>query len=269
MPEQVISRDGTLIAFERSGSGPAIILISGILSDRSGVAALSKALSDHFTTFAVDRRGRGDSGDGASYSVTREIEDITAMIVTAGSRPALFGHSSGAALALHAAANGLPIGSLILYEPPFSPEDAPKVEDSYVAEVRGHLNVGRHAAAIKAFLAASGVPDEMAAAMATDNARLRAAPSMSNDLDLMGISTGGRLPVEIARRVAVPTLILTGDQSPEFFGATAERLGQLIPDARVAVLTGADHSAAPEIVAPAVATFLIEMHQDRVRRGSG
>ncbi|TYB86063.1 alpha/beta fold hydrolase [Oceaniovalibus sp. ACAM 378] len=264
MPEQVISRDGTPIAFERSGSGHAIILIGGILSDRGGMAALSEALTDHFTTMAIDRRGRGDSGDGKSYAVKKEIEDIAALIEALGNRPTLFGHSSGAALALHAAATGLPINSLILYEPPFSSEDAPEAEDTYVAEVEGHLHAGRHAEAIKAFLAASGVPDEMAAAMAADPARLRSAPSMANDLDLMGVSTGGRLPADIARRVPVPTLLLTGDQSPVFFQETAHRLGQLIPDARVAVLTGADHSAAPQIVAPAVATFLIEMHQDRV-----
>lgn len=258
MPEFVTSADGTRIAFERRGTGPTVILIGGILSDRGWVAPLAEALSDRFTTIAVDRRGRGDSGDGAAYAVTREVEDIAALIAVVGERPALYGHSSGAPLALRAAAEGLPIGRLVLYEPPYSPEDAPEAAEPYVAEVHAHLAAGRRAEAIATFMEASGVPTEMAAAMAADPARLRAAPSMANDLALMDVARGGRLPVALASRVAVPTLILAGDQSPDFFHTTAKRLGEVIPGARVAVLAGADHSAAVDLTAPAMAAFLGE-----------
>ena len=258
MPEFVTSADGTAIAYERRGSGPTVILIGGILSDRGWVAPLAEALSDRFTTIAVDRRGRGDSGDAPATTALREVEDIAALIAVAGGRPSLYGHSSGAALALRAAAEGLPIARLVLYEPPYSPEDAPEEPDAYVTEVLGHLAAGRHADAISAFMEASGVPGEMAAAMAADPARLRPAPSMANDLALMDVARGGRLPTDLARRVSAPTLILTGDRSPHFFHATAERLGEVVPDARVVTLAGADHSAAAELTAPAIAAFLGE-----------
>jgi pimeloyl-ACP methyl ester carboxylesterase len=147
----------------------------------------------------------------------------------------------------------------VLYEPPYSPEDAPEEAEPYVAEVLGHLAAGRPAEAISAFMEASGVPAEMAAAMAADPARLRAAPSMANDLALMDVAHGGRLPVDLAARVTVSTLILSGDQSPDFFHATAKRLGEVIPNARVVILAGADHSAAAEITAPAIASFLAHL----------
>jgi pimeloyl-ACP methyl ester carboxylesterase len=258
MPEFVTSADGTRIAYERRGGGPAIILVGGILSDRAWVALLAEALAERFTTIAVDRRGRGDSGDGVAYAVEREVEDIAALIDVAGDRPALYGHSSGAPLALRAAADGLPIGRLVLYEPPYSPEDVAEEPEPYVAEVMAHLAAGRRAEAITAFMEASGVPAEMAAEMAADPARLRAAPSMANDFVLMDVARSGRLPAALAARVKVPTLILAGDQSPDFFHATARRLGELIPNARVAILAGADHSAAVDLTAPAVAAFLGE-----------
>src|SRR5262249_699655 len=104
---EVTSKDGTAIAFDRSGAGPAIILVGGALSDRSAGAPLAALLAPRFTVFAYDRRGRGDSGDTAPYAVEREVEDLAALIDEAGGSAFLLGHSSGAALALEAAARGL------------------------------------------------------------------------------------------------------------------------------------------------------------------
>src|SRR5918995_4024810 len=119
---RVTSSDGTTIAFERLGNGPAVIVLGGQLADRALTRPTAEELAKHFTVFNYDRRGRGDSGDTAPYAVEREIEDIEALIVEAGGTASVYSHSSGAALALHAAAAGLPITKLVLHEPPYNPE---------------------------------------------------------------------------------------------------------------------------------------------------
>ena len=115
----VTSSDGTTIAYDRSGEGPPLVLIGGALSDRAAAGSLAEALAPRLTAIAYDRRGRGDSGDTAPYAVEREIEDLEAIVAEAGGSAFVFGHSSGAALALEAAARGLPVTKLALYEPPF------------------------------------------------------------------------------------------------------------------------------------------------------
>src|ERR1700704_1856574 len=113
------SKDGTTIAFDKTGRGPALILTGGAFQDRSALAAHAALLSSRFTIYNYDRRGGGESGDNPSYDVEREIEDIDALIQEAGGSALLFGGSSGAVLALEAAAHGLSIPKLALYEPPF------------------------------------------------------------------------------------------------------------------------------------------------------
>ena len=115
----VVSRDGTEIAFDRLGEGRPVILVSGASVDRTSNASLAELLSSDFTVFNFDRRGRGDSGDTQPYSVEREIEDIAATVDEAGGSAGLYGSSSGAALALQAAARDIPITKLALWEPPF------------------------------------------------------------------------------------------------------------------------------------------------------
>src|SRR5215510_10959245 len=113
---KVISKDGTSIAFDQSGKGPVVILVTGALSDRTATARLAMLLSAHFTVINYDRRGRGESGDTQPYSVDREVEDIEALIGEAGGEASLLGLSSGAALALEAAAAGLPVQRVVAYE---------------------------------------------------------------------------------------------------------------------------------------------------------
>src|SRR2546421_5186212 len=115
----VMSKDGTPIACDQSGQGPALILVVGAFNDRSTGQPLAALLSDHFTVFNYDRRGRGMSGDTAPYATEREIEDLDALITEAGGSACVFGYSSGAILALMAAARGLTITKLALYDPPF------------------------------------------------------------------------------------------------------------------------------------------------------
>src|SRR5512140_2849439 len=112
----VTSKDGTRIAFDPSGAGPAIILVVGAFNDRATGAPLARSLEPHFTVFNYDRRGRGESGDTTPHAIEREIEDIEALIATAGGTACVFGYSSGAILSLRAAAHGLAISQLALYE---------------------------------------------------------------------------------------------------------------------------------------------------------
>jgi pimeloyl-ACP methyl ester carboxylesterase len=120
----VTSADGTRIAFDQFGDGPPIIMAAGAFNDRLTTEPLSRALGARLSALNYDRRGRGDSGDTVPYSVQREIENIAALISEAGAPAAVFGYSSGANLALKAAASGLQVSKLVLYEPPFNPDDS-------------------------------------------------------------------------------------------------------------------------------------------------
>ena len=123
---QATSRDGTAIAFDRMGEGPPLVLVDGALSHRGlgPMRGLADALAADFAVYRYDRRGRGESGDTAPYAVAREVEDLEAVIAQAGGAAAVFGISSGGALALEAAASGLPATRLALYEPPYGVEPA-------------------------------------------------------------------------------------------------------------------------------------------------
>src|SRR2546421_7830012 len=117
----VISKDGTPIAFDQSGQGPALILVAGALTTRAAWPPLAARLAPHFSVFAYDRRGRGESGDSAPYAVEREVEDIDALITEAGGSAFVFGHSSGAALALEAAIQlGDKVNKLAMYDAPYN-----------------------------------------------------------------------------------------------------------------------------------------------------
>ena len=179
-------------------------------------------------------------------------------VAAAGGSAAVYGHSSGAGLALNAAAQGLAITRLVLHEPPYGGDD-PESQASAreLAEgVRAALADDRRADAITLFFAASGMPEEMAREMAGDPKMLSLAPTMVHDLEVMGDFDGGGIPQDLVRAVAVPTLVLAGGESPDFFRATASRVAAILPGARLEVLEGQDHGAPAQAVAPVVSAFL-------------
>src|SRR5437016_12168291 len=141
--ETVTSADGTVIAFDRYGDGPPVIMTVGAFNTRSQTEPLARALAARLTVLNYDRRGRGDSGDTAPYAVEREIDDIAALIQQAGGSASVFGHSSGATLALKAAAD-LPITHLVLYEPPFNTDDTyPPLPAGFTGELADLVAAGR------------------------------------------------------------------------------------------------------------------------------
>lgn len=258
MTDFITSRDGTRIAFDRLGRGPVVVVIGGLFNDRTTMRPLAERLAERLTVINYDRRGRGESGDTAPYAVEREVEDLEGLIAEAGGAAAVYGHSSGAGLALNAAAAEVPITKLILHEPPYSGDD--EVSRRSARELGDTVRVAiaedRRVDAITAFLTASGMPPEAAEGAAADPRMLAIASTMPYDFEVMGDTRGEGIPVDLVQRLDVPTLVIAGDASPEFFMETARRLVELLPNGRLEVLRGADHGAPPEVVAPVVEAFL-------------
>ena len=262
--DRVRSADGTSIAFDRSGEGPALVLVGGALSERSAAANLAGRLAPRFTVFAYDRRGRGDSGDTTPYAPEREVEDLEALISGVGGSAFVFGHSSGAALALMAARTPRDsISKLALYEPPFIVDDSrAPLPDDYVTALDALVSAGRRGDAVEYFMTAGvGVPEEAIAQMRDDPSwgGLEAlAHTLAYDGRIVDGAMAGRpLPAEWATSVTVPTLVMDGGNSPPWQRRSVEALADLIPDAQRLTLEGQDHGAAPEVLAPVLESFFL------------
>jgi pimeloyl-ACP methyl ester carboxylesterase len=169
----VRSADGTHIAFDRLGEGRPVILVTGASISRAIHAQLAELLAGDFTVFNYDRRGRGDTGDTPPYRTEREVEALDAVITEAGGTAAVFGNSSGAVLALRAAAAGLPVTKLALWEPPFMVDpEAPRRQQEYVTQLAQLLDAGRRGGAMELFMRTVGLPEEMIAGMREEESAL-------------------------------------------------------------------------------------------------
>lgn len=255
----VISADQTRIACEIWGEGTPVIFIGGMLSDRTSLADLARAVAAGATSVIFDRRGRGDSGPGGPYAVRREVEDLAALQGLLASPPVLFGHSSGAGLAIEAAASGLPMAGLILYEPPYGPDDeASRAESAAFAQaIEAKLAADDRHGAVAAFFEAMGMPPEAVEAMASDPDNLARAPTMAHDFAVMGqVSRGGVTPKDVLSEIAVPALVLTGEESPDFFAAIAAEVAAALPQGSIATVPGADHTARSDRLPGIVLGFL-------------
>jgi pimeloyl-ACP methyl ester carboxylesterase len=261
MTSHVISPDGTPIAFDRLGQGPPVVVVSGIFCQRRRTQPLAEALATQLTVVNYDRRGRGESGDTEPYAVEREVEDLGALLDELGGSAAVYGHSSGAGLALRAAAAGLPITRLVLHEPPYGPDDDASREAvrTLAEDVGAAVADGRGGDAIRAFMADSGAPAEVVDAMADDPMLLAQASTMPYDLEIMGDGDrGGTIPEELIRAIDLPTLVIAGGASPDFFRDTVDRIVELLLDGTLAVLDGHDHDAPAEVVGPVVTDFIVD-----------
>ena len=244
------SQDGTIIAFDRYGNGPALIVVSGAMSIRAYRVSFAETLAPHFTVYIYDRRGRGDSGDTPPYAVEREIEDLEAMIEEAGGSAFVLGYSSGAVLLLRAAASGLAIEKLAVYEPPFVVDDSrPPVPDDYVAHLNELVNAGKRGEAVTYFMtAAAGIPAEQAAQMQEGpmlEASKAVAHTIAYDGMVMGDTMSGRpLAKEPWSKITVPTLVLDGGASFPWLHRGTKALADVLPDAQRRTLEGQDHIGA-------------------------
>ena len=258
----VISKDGTPIAFDQSGRGQAIILVAGATATRLAAISVAAALAPHFTVFAYDRRGRGDSGDTAPYAVEREVEDVDALITEAGGSAFVFGHSSGAVLALEAARLlKSKVQKLAIYEPPFIIDDSrPPVPQDYVPHLNELIAAGHRGEAVEYFMIdAMLVPAEMVTQMRSTPMwpQIEAvAHTIPYDGAIMGDTMSGN-PSTLRKwaSVTVPTLVMVGGASPAFFHHGAQALVDILPNAKLRVLAGQYHGPADDVLAPALVEY--------------
>jgi pimeloyl-ACP methyl ester carboxylesterase len=240
--DKVRSSDGTTIAFDRLGVGTPVILVSGASTARAIHAQLAELLAGHFTVFNYDRRGRGDSGDTPPYTVQREVEDLDAVITEAGGAAAVFGNSSGAVLALHAAAAGLPLTKLALWEPPFMVDpDAPRRQQEYVAQLTKLLDAGRRGDAMALFMKTVGLPEAMIAGMRHTPmwpGMEALAHTLAYDATIMGDST---VPTGLVSSVQAPTLVLDGSDTGAWAASSAQALTAALPNPQHRTLKGQSH----------------------------
>jgi pimeloyl-ACP methyl ester carboxylesterase len=253
----VTSADATRIAFDQFGGGAPIIMAAGAFNDRSTTEPLARALAPQFTVVNYDRRGRGDSADAARYAVEREIEDLQALIAEVGGSAAVFGYSSGANLALKAAANGLAITKIALYEPPFVDYRDPRPPVDLNDQLVELLSSGRRGDAVELFQTeVIGMPADVVA-------RMRDAPfrpamdaiahTLVYDATLMEDFT---LPTTLIASIATPALVIDGDQSPPWLREAARAVADTLPKGRLCSLAGQGHTIDPEATAPILAEFL-------------
>ncbi len=258
--KSVTSADGTVIACEQQGSGPALILVDGALSTRGGKDALRALLAPQLTVFGYDRRGRGGSGDTLPYVVDREIEDIQALIEVAGGTAALYGHSSGAVLALDAALQlGGSVTKIAMYEVPCNDDPAARQAwRRYLEQLAEALAAGRHGDAVALFMAYAGTPAEQIDGMRRQDfwpAMAALGPTLAYDHTAI-LGADAAVPAGRASRLSVPALVMYGTASYPFMAETARSLQRAIPQAELRALKGQGHDVSPATIAPVLLEFL-------------
>ncbi len=266
--QTVISKDGTKIAYDKVGQGPALVMVAGAFSYRKYPAQLKLVdlLAQHFTVYNYDRRGRGDSGDTQPYAPEREVEDIKAIIDAAGGSAYVWGLSSGAALVLRAAGSGLNITKLAVHEPPFIVNDTDRQPPADFPERTAELiAAGQKDAAIKYFMVegmgAPGFVMPMLRIMPGVWKRLKAvANTLPYDaLLLKGYTSGKPLSGKEWAAATMPTLVMVGTESPALFQHTGEALVKVLPNATLVSKKGLGHTKA--LSAKDIAPVLIDFFQ--------
>ena len=258
----VLSKDGTAIAFDLSGEGPAVILVDGALCYRGfgPMGPLAALLRRCFTVFSYDRRGRGESSDTPPYAIEREVEDVEALIQEAGGEAFVYGISSGAALALKAAASGLNIKKLAIYEPPFviGKRDHRPPEDSS-AQLRELEASGRRGEAVEFFMTKMvGLPGEAVAPMRGTPVwtLLEAtAPTLVYDATIME-ENSWLLPRWVSS-VKIPTLAMVGGESPGPMHQAVQAVADAVRGAQLRILEGQTHEVAPEAMSAELEAFFL------------
>ncbi|MFN8419979.1 MAG: alpha/beta hydrolase family protein [Anaerolineae bacterium] len=259
----VTSKDGTIIAYNRSGTGPTLVLVGGALEYRAWVSESSTLggsplLAQHFTVIQYDRRGRGESGDTPPYAVDREIEDIEALIDAEGGSAYLFGISSGAALALHAAVKlGSKIKKLAIYEAPYNDDEtARKAWREYRANLDQIVAEGRKGDAVGLFMMLVGMPPDHLEGM-------RQHPLWGNweavghtlAYDAAALGAEAAVATDLAAKLKVPALVLDGSASYPFMHTAAVALAEAMPQGQQRTLEGQTHEVSTDVLAPILVEY--------------
>ncbi len=260
----VTSADGTVIGYDKAGTGPALILVDGALCYRAFGPAkqFAEAMQDQFTVYTYDRRGRGESTDTRPHSVKREVEDLAALVEEAGGAAYVFGQSSGAALALEAANSGVPITRLAVYEAPFAlSADARAEPAGYYPNLIKAIADGRRGDAVKLFMKLVGVPGFVVTMMRFSPpwSKLKAvAHTLPYDRAIMdGSMSGEPLPTNRYAHVKAPTLSMAGGKSDEWFRTSMRQVAERVPDARYRTIDGQNHMLKATAIAPVLKELFV------------
>ena len=255
---EAISKDGTRIAYDKSGSGPLLILVDGALCSRAfgPMPKLAQLLTGNFTVITYDRRGRNESSDTQPYAAEREVEDLEALINANGGSAFVTGFSSGAALALAGAARGLNITKLALYEPPFMVDEGRRPPADSLQQLQAMIAENRRGDAVKFFMKDMvGVPAMVVFIMKLTPvwSKLKnVAHTLPYDVAILGDFS---LPREKAASVKIPTLISGGDKSQASLQQAVKRLSEVMPDSELKILKGQTHNVEAKAIAPVLIGF--------------
>jgi pimeloyl-ACP methyl ester carboxylesterase len=258
--QYVTSKDGTRIAYEQSGQGPALVMVCGVLGDHHQHMGLAQLLASHFTVYNIDRRGHGESGSTEPYAVEREIEDIDALITEVGGSAFVYGSSGPGVLSMYAVAAGLSpkMKKLAVWEPPYILEGTrPSVPQDYMEQLAQMLREGRKGDMIELFLTkAVGMPAEFVAPMRQSPfwaAQEAFAPTLVYDAILMG-NGDFKLPKERLAKVTVETLVIDGGTVP-WLSQAAQAVADTLPHAHRHTIAGQPHNVADEAMAPVLVDY--------------
>jgi pimeloyl-ACP methyl ester carboxylesterase len=253
----VTSKDGTRIGYERLGSGPPLILVDGALCSRTFGPSRKNAelLAQHFTVYFYDRRGRGESGDTQPYSSAREVDDLVALIEGAGGSAFVFGASSGAALALEAAASGARISKLAIYEPPFMVDDAHYGDVDHAANLRALVAADDRGGAVKYFMRMVSVPAPFIFMMQLMRGVWRQLKAVAHTLPYdMAVMGNWQIPARLAM-LRTPTLAMYGGKTQTRLKRAIEELVKVLPNVRKQVLPGQTHNVSAPALVPALVVY--------------
>jgi pimeloyl-ACP methyl ester carboxylesterase len=253
--QTVMSKDGTSIAYDRAGTGPALILVdaAGHYRQLSSFDGLIGLLTDSFTVYHYDRRGRGASTDTPPYAVEREVEDVAALIDVAGGSAFVYGFSSGALVALHAAARGLAIPRMAVLEPPLEMDEDRSAQAAFTAGLTELVTAGRRGAAVEYFLTGAGVPDEIVTAMRESGA-WSAMEAVAHTL-VYDCIVSEATSVQLLASVHVPTLVLDSQGSGDDLTGMAATVAKAMPDSSHRSLVGQWHGVPDDVLAPALIEY--------------
>lgn len=257
---KAVSKDGTIIAYKKTGDGPSIVLINGALRDHTVFDLLVPELEPHFTTYVYDRRGRGESGDAPHYAIQREVEDLEAVIAEADGEVMVFGGSAGANLALEAALAGAPIGRLAVHEPYFRPQGYPRPPDDFMDHLKALLSEGKCGEAIEYwstdFLELS--PEQFMIWRRNPELweeNLARAHTLVYDAILCTMCSDYSVPVGRLAKLEMPTMVIRSDNTHDWLRAAAEATAAALPNCKVVSLPGGWHWVKPGFLAQVLAEF--------------
>jgi pimeloyl-ACP methyl ester carboxylesterase len=263
MMEKILSKDGTHIAYQRSGTGAPLVLVHGTLGSSLRWSALP-ALEKQFTVYAVERRGRGESGDAPNYALEREFEDIVALVDSIGEDVHLLGHSFGGLCVIEAALLTAQLRSLVVYEPsPIPVEGVPLYPEGTIARLQALLDAGeREQLVITMLRELVGMPqDEIDLLQSSPAFAARVAVAHTVPRETRA-EENYRFEPERFKNLRVPTLLMLGGDSPAFFKTTIDKWHAAIPNSKITILPGQQHIAmytAPDLFVREVETFLLNV----------